>query len=138
MIAPDVLAMQNKAVTCGICSTGFPAKNRHVFRRSHLSLKETIRRRTAKLNSFPVFVKIGRLIRIHVDDLVEDVIFDGLIKNQVHVLCRCVVIDVRKSMGIRKMRIGGTKRCRLFIHHFHKMINRPADVFRNQIGHVIC
>ena len=48
-----------------------------------------------------------------------------------------IMIFIKNSVGIRKMRIHTAKFCRAFIHQFCKGIHTSADMLRKSICHFI-
>ena len=48
------------------------------------------------------------------------IILNSCIKDQIQIICRRIVVFIRKSMRIYKMRLGCTQRSCFLIHKFSK------------------
>ena len=80
---------------------------------------------------FPTFVGGSDTVGGSLRDLAESRVIVCRLCDQRHIMCRCVMILVRKPVRVGKMRVRTSQGSRFLIHQFHECIHTAADMFRH-------
>ena len=80
---------------------------------------------------FPTFVGSSDTVGGSLRDLAESRVIVCCLCDQRHIMCRCVMILVRKTVWIGKMRVRTSQGSRFLIHQFHECIHTAADMLRH-------
>ena len=85
----------------------------------------------AQPSLFPTLVGLSDAVGSRLADLAERCIVVCRLCDQRHIMCRCVMILVRKTVWVGKMRVRTSQGSRFLIHQFHECIHTAADMFRH-------
>ena len=85
----------------------------------------------AQPSLFPTLVGLSDAVGSRLADLAERCIVVCRLCDQCHIMCRCVMILVRKPVRVGKMRVRTAQGSCFLVHQFHECIHTAADMFRH-------
>jgi len=109
-----ILRIKDKAVSGSIRSSGLAADDGNILRRLRIPADITVCIRPCLSDRIAAAIYIRSVIAVCLDNIGKILKLNRLLKNQIHIINRGIVILIGKSMGIDKMAVRGSKRQRTF------------------------
>ena len=139
-------AYQTHAVLLGV-SDQRAARDIRISRRSSGTILIPVLERLERVEHLIVILQIRRLIMLvrrrngvacRPGNNPEGLVLVCRFGNQRHIVRRRVMVLVKQTVRIGKMRVGTSQLRRFFVHHVHKMLHRTANMLRHCVGTFIC